>query len=61
MDPAVARVVRVRALGPEQLDDQRKIRLSVEAVRARVEQVEDYLSVLKDKVTEERLGRSSFK
>ncbi|KAL8291693.1 hypothetical protein RQP46_001951 [Phenoliferia psychrophenolica] len=60
-DPAIAKVVRVRQLGPEQIENQKQIRLSVEAVRARVEQVEDHMLVLKDKVMEERLGRSSFK
>ncbi|KAI5478768.1 feruloyl esterase-like protein [Pseudohyphozyma bogoriensis] len=60
-DPVFAKMVRVRQLGPEQIENQKKIRLSVEAVRSRVTQVEEHMVSLKDKVMEERLGRSSFR
>ncbi|KAK4703129.1 hypothetical protein P7C70_g3097, partial [Phenoliferia sp. Uapishka_3] len=61
IDPAFAKGVRVRQLGPEQVENQKKIRLAVEAVRTRVDQVEEHMSLLKDKVMDERLGRTSFK
>lgn len=54
-------MVRVRQLGPEQVENQKKIRHSIETVRTRIEQLEDHLASLKDRVMEARLGRSAFK
>ena len=59
--PEFAKMVRVRQLGPEQVENQKKIRHSIETVRSGVEQLEGHLAAIKDKVTEARLGRSSFK
>ncbi|GAA5902104.1 uncharacterized protein JCM6883_001299 [Sporobolomyces salmoneus] len=60
-DPAFAKMIRIRQLGPEQIENQRKIRLQMEAVRSRVEQLEEHLMALKGKVNEDQKGRSSFK
>ncbi|GAA5830463.1 hypothetical protein JCM3766R1_002730 [Sporobolomyces carnicolor] len=60
-DPAFAKMIRIRQLGPEQIEHQRKIRLQMEAVRSRVEQLEDHLMALKSKVNEDQKGRTSFK
>lgn len=60
-DPEFAKMVRVRQLGPEQLENQKHIRASMESVRARLEELEDHLAVLKEKVVEAKLGKSSLK
>lgn len=60
-DPEFAKMVRLRQLGPEQVENQKKIRHSIETVRTGVEQLENHLAAVKDEVTKARLGRSSFK
>lgn len=60
-DPVFAKLVRVRQLGPEQVEYQKNIRLQVEAVRARVEQVEEHVASVKEKVRQDRQGKSAFK
>ena len=60
-DPVFAKLVRVRQLGPEQVEYQKNIRLQVEGVRARIEQVEEHLVGVKDKVRQDRQGKTAFK
>ncbi|BGP35686.1 hypothetical protein JCM10296v2_007538 [Rhodotorula toruloides] len=60
-DPAFAKMVRVRQLGPEQSENQRKIRLQMQAAIASAEQLEEHLLNLKKRLTDEKLGRQSFK
>lgn len=60
-DPVFAKMVRVRQLGPEQVENQKKIRVAVEATRSKIEQLEEHMRTLKDKVIEDKIGRSSFK
>ncbi|BGP58371.1 hypothetical protein JCM8202_001872 [Rhodotorula sphaerocarpa] len=59
-DPAFAKLVRVRQLGPEQTENQRKIRLQVEAVRSKIEQLEEHLLSLKKQLAKEKLGQSAL-
>ncbi|BGP11697.1 hypothetical protein JCM10049v2_007617 [Rhodotorula toruloides] len=60
-DPAFAKMVRVRQLGPEQSENQRKIRLQMQAAIASAEQLEEHMLNLKKRLTDEKLGRQSFK
>ncbi|SCZ99633.1 BZ3500_MvSof-1268-A1-R1_Chr3-1g06172 [Microbotryum saponariae] len=60
-DPVFAKMVRVRQLGPEQLENQKRLRLAMTTIKATLEQVEDHVSVLREKMVESRLGRTSFK
>ncbi|KAK4048627.1 hypothetical protein OIV83_004597 [Microbotryomycetes sp. JL201] len=60
-DPEFAKMVRVRQLGPEQVENQRQIRLAMESVQSRLDELEDHLDTLKEKVVADRLGKSSFK
>lgn len=60
-DPAFAKMVRVRQLGPEQSENQRRIRLQVDAVRTKIEQLEEHMLGLKDQLAKEKLGRASLK
>ncbi|SCV74539.1 BQ2448_7568 [Microbotryum intermedium] len=60
-DPVFAKMVRVRQLGPEQLENQKRLRLAMTTTKATLEQVEDHVSVLREKLIESRLGRTSFK
>ncbi|KWU41271.1 hypothetical protein RHOSPDRAFT_8490, partial [Rhodotorula sp. JG-1b] len=59
-DPAFAKLVRVRQLGPEQTENQRKIRHQVEAVRAKIEQLEEHLLSLKKQLAKEKLGQTTL-
>ncbi|GEM11245.1 nuclear pore complex protein Nup214 [Rhodotorula toruloides] len=59
-DPAFAKMIRVRQLGPEQMENQRKIRLQMQAAIASADQLEEHLLSLKKRVTDEKLGRQSF-
>ncbi|GAA6055606.1 hypothetical protein NBRC10513_007070 [Rhodotorula toruloides] len=60
-DPAFAKMVRVRQLGPEQSENQRTIRLQMQAAIASAEQLEEHMLNLKKRLTDEKLGRQSFK
>ncbi|GAA5834325.1 hypothetical protein JCM11251_007959 [Rhodosporidiobolus azoricus] len=60
-DPSFGKMVRVRQLGPEQAENQRRIRLQIEAVRTKLEQLEQHMASIKTKVHDEKLGKSSFK
>ena len=60
-DPAIAKLVKVRQLGPEQLENQYKIRHSQESVREAIDELEHVISTLKDKVIERKLGRTPLK
>lgn len=60
-DPAFAKMVRVRQLGPEQMENQRKIRLQMQAAIASADQLEEHMLNLKKRLTDEKLGRQSFK
>ncbi|KDE07199.1 hypothetical protein MVLG_02599 [Microbotryum lychnidis-dioicae p1A1 Lamole] len=60
-DPVFAKMVRVRQLGPEQLENQKRLRLAMTTMKATLGQVEDHVSVLREKMVESRLGRTSFK
>lgn len=60
-DPAFAKMVRVRQLGPEQMENQRKIRLQMQAAIASADQLEEHMLNLKKRMTDEKLGRQSFK
>lgn len=57
-DPQVAKMVRVRQLGPEQLENQNRIRKQTQNVTEALNELERTITTLKDKVLEEKLGRS---
>lgn len=57
-DPQVAKMVRVRQLGPEQLENQNRIRRQTQNVNEAMDELEGTILTLKAKVLEEKLGRS---
>ncbi|KAM0787301.1 hypothetical protein ACM66B_007077 [Microbotryomycetes sp. NB124-2] len=60
-DPEFGKLVRVRQLGPEQVENQQQIRFAIESVTSRLDELEEHLVTLKEKVVADKLGRSSFK
>ena len=60
-DPQVARIVKIRQLGPEQLENQTRIRRSTQNVTEALEELERAIALLKDKALERKLGRTPMK
>jgi nucleoporin NUP159 len=54
----VAKLVRIRQLGPEQLENQNRIRRQTQNVNDALDELEKMVMSLKDKVLEEKHGRS---
>lgn len=57
-DPQVKQIVRVRQLGPEQVENQNRIRRQTQNVNEALNELERSITILKEKVLEEKLGRS---
>lgn len=51
----------MRQLGPEQLENQRRIRTSAQTLRERLEQVEEHVAQLKEQALARKLGRPSLR
>ena len=60
-DPQVARIVKIRQLGPEQLENQTRIRHLTQSVTEALEELERAIALLKDKALERKLGRTPMK
>lgn len=60
-DPNLARLVRVRQLGPEQQETQRRLRQSSQSVTEAVEALEAGIANLRERMVERKLGRTPMK
>ena len=60
-DPEFARIVKVRQLGPEHIENQQKLRKSMQSINDGLMKVEDQLNSLKAKVISSKSGKGSFK
>ena len=57
LDPQFSRLVRVRHLGPEHLENQQRLRRATHGVRERMQELEEQLMLIKKRVSELKLGR----
>ncbi|GAC97179.1 hypothetical protein PHSY_004764 [Pseudozyma hubeiensis SY62] len=60
-DPEFAKMIRVRQLGPEHVENQNKLRKASQVVRDRIVELEEYMAALKDKLQNARAGRSALR
>jgi hypothetical protein len=60
-DPAFARLVKIRQLGPEQLENQKRLRRVQQNVIEGLDQLEQAIASLKDRMLDRKLGRSPMK
>ncbi|WFC95170.1 hypothetical protein MBRA1_001817 [Malassezia brasiliensis] len=60
-DPSFAKLVHVRHLGPEHMENQQRLRRTTHMVRERMQELEDYLHTIKTTVANEKSGRSSLR
>lgn len=60
-DPEFAKMVKVRQLGPEHVENQQRLRKTSGMVRERIQELDEYLVLLKNRVTDEKLGRAPMK
>ncbi|EPQ30288.1 uncharacterized protein PFL1_02404 [Pseudozyma flocculosa PF-1] len=60
-DPEFAKIVRVRQLGPEHVENQNRLRKTSQLVRDRMQELDEYLALLKNRITNEKLGRSTMR
>lgn len=60
-DPSFAKLVHVRHLGPEHVENQQRLRRTTHMVRERMQELEDYLHTIKTTVANEKSGRSSLR
>ncbi|CED85606.1 Nuclear pore complex, Nup214/CAN component [Phaffia rhodozyma] len=60
-DPDFAKMVRIRQLGPEHLENQQRLRKTTQTVRDRIGQLENHLDILRKEVIREKNGRASMK
>ncbi|SNX82472.1 related to nucleoporin [Melanopsichium pennsylvanicum] len=60
-DPEFAKMIRIRQLGPEHVENQNKLRKASQVVRDRIVELEEYLAVLKDKLQNAKAGRTALK
>ncbi len=60
-DPEFAKMIRIRQLGPEHVENQSKLRKASQVVRDRIVELEEYLAALKDKLQQAKTGRTTLK
>ena len=60
-DPSFAKLVHVRHLGPEHMENQQRLRRTTHMVRERMQELEDYLHTIKTTVANDKSGRSSLR
>ncbi|KAF9519989.1 hypothetical protein BS47DRAFT_1264915, partial [Hydnum rufescens UP504] len=60
-DKNFAKLLKVRALGPEHLENQTRLRRSIQLAHDRVQQLEDQIAAMKTKVTRAKAGESPLK
>ena len=60
-DQEFAKLVRVRHLGPEHVENQQRLRRAAQGVRERMQELEEQLLLIKNRVGEAKSGRSSLR
>lgn len=59
-DPSFAKLVHVRHLGPEHMENQQRLRRTTHMVRERMQELEDYLHTIKTAVANDKQGRTAM-
>ncbi len=60
-DPEFAKMIRIRQLGPEHVENQTKLRKASQIVQSRIAELEEYLAALKDRIQAAKTGRATLK
>ena len=60
-DPEFAKIIRIRQLGPEHVENQNKLRKASQVVRDRIVELDEYLTALKDKLQHAKAGHTALK
>ena len=56
-DPSFAKLVRVRHLGPEHVENQQRLRRSTHLVRERMQELDEHLQTIKTAIANDKAGR----